>query len=86
MKEASAYSVVKSTLRGFCVVDDLGNLIAGGRYEAARLMAALMNGDYRAVAAGTDSAAAECLKALTSALRPFRGACRPALPIGYPLL
>jgi len=85
MKEATAYSV-HGTLSGYCVVDEVGNLVARGRYEIARLMAALMNGDYRAVAAGTDSAAAECREMMRSALQPMRGVGRPALPTAFPLL
>jgi hypothetical protein len=85
MQEGTAYSV-RGTARGFCVVDELGNLIARGRCEAARLVAALMNGDYFAVSAGTDSAAAECREILTSALTPMRDAGRPALSSAFPLL
>lgn len=77
---------VQSASRGFCVVDELGNLIAKGRCEGARLLAALMNGDYLAVAAGTDIAAAECVEMLASALRPLQKAGRPALPTALPLL
>jgi hypothetical protein len=86
MNEAAAYSVVDGALSGCCVVDDLGNPIAKGRYEAACLIAALMNGDYRAVSTGTDKAAAECREMLRSALRPMRGAGRPGLPTAFPLL
>ena len=85
MSKVVAYSV-ENTTSGYCVVDDAGALIARGRFEAARLMAALMNGEYGAVAAGSDRAAAECRVALTNVLRPMRGAGLPALSSALPLL
>ncbi len=85
MKETTAYSV-QSTVRGYRVVDDAGELIACTQFGAARMIAALMNGDLFAVAAGTDSAADECRRALTAALRPMQHAGRPALPTAFPML
>jgi hypothetical protein len=85
MNKRAAYSV-ETKLDKYCVVDEVGAQVANGRYEATRLTAALMNGDYRAVAAGTENAAAECWQMLMAVLRPLRGVGQPALPITFPLL
>ena len=85
MKKVTTFSVERK-MDEYCVVDDVGTLIANGRYEATRLMAALMNGDYQAVAAGSESAAAECRQMLLAALRPLRSLGEPALPMTFPLL
>ncbi len=85
MKATTAYSV-QSTVRGYRVIDDAGELVACTRFGAARMIAALMNGDPRAVAAGTDSAAEECRRALKAALRPMQHVGRPALPTAFPML
>ena len=84
MNEAASYSV-HLTAKGHAVVDDAKALVACATFEAAHMIAALMNGDARAIAAGTDRAAAECRRALFAILRPMQQAGRPALEIAFPM-
>lgn len=77
---------VHCALDGFWVVDKDRDLIACEGFEAARLIAALMNGDLGAVANGTESDAADCVRMLADALEPLRRVGRPALASALPLL
>ncbi len=84
MNEAASYSV-QLTAKGHAVVDQAQALVASARFEAAQMIAALMNGDLHAIATGTDRAAAECRRSLVAILRPMQHVGRPALEVAFPM-
>ncbi|MGO9423628.1 hypothetical protein [Roseiarcus sp.] len=85
MGRARTYSV-HCTGDCYWIVDDDVELIACNHLDAARLIAALMNGDLCAVANVSDGAVTDCRRTLTDALQPLKGFGRPALEAAFPEL
>ena len=85
MSKSAQYSV-HSAMDGYWVVDRDSELVACSNFEAARLVAALMNGDVAALAAGSREAADACLEAVLELFRPFRRAGRPMAAVAIPQL
>jgi hypothetical protein len=71
---------------GYWVVDGDSELVACTDFEAARLVAALMNGDVAALAAVASAAADACLESVLETFRPLRRDGRPMVACPIPLL
>jgi hypothetical protein len=83
MKKSAPYSV-HCAMDGYWVVDSDSELIGCSDLDAARMIAALMNGDVDAL--DMNAAADACLSAMLDTLRPFRRAGRPMLDAPIPRL
>jgi len=71
---------------GHWVVDSDSELVACADFEAARLVAALMNGELAALAAVASDAADACLESVLEIFRPLRREGRPMAAFPIPLL
>ncbi|RBP08608.1 hypothetical protein DFR50_12590 [Roseiarcus fermentans] len=85
MNKSATYSV-HCAMDGYWVVDSDRALVGCSDLDAARLIAALMNGDLEALAAGANPAVDACLGAILDMFRPLRRAGRPMLDAPVPCL
>lgn len=85
MKKSATYSV-HCAMDGYWVVDSDSELVGCSDLDAARLVAALMNGDLSALDAGATDVVDACLLAVLETFRPLRREGRPMVAIPVPLL